>query len=153
MSAPSEPFAFHPKATRIPAEPGAYVVLIELAAPLTITLPKRAPVELAPGRYLYCGSANGGGGMKARLARHLRRRKTVRWHVDQLTTKGRAVGAWVVPGGNECGLVALLGDLPVPIPGFGSSDCRACRSHLLYWPPEMVLPSCFRATGGKPEPL
>ena len=26
-----------------------------------------------------------------------------------------------------------LSNVPVPIPGFGSTDCRRCRSHLLRW--------------------
>ncbi len=34
-------------------EPGAYLLLIELDASLSVTSP--APVVLAPGRYAYCG--------------------------------------------------------------------------------------------------
>jgi Uri superfamily endonuclease len=43
------------------------------------------------------------------------------------------LGAWIVPGGNECDLVAGLAHLPIPLTGFGSSDCGRCRSHLLAW--------------------
>ncbi len=46
-------------------------------------------------------------------------------------------GAWVFPGGGECAIVAALADLPVPLPGFGSTDCRRCVSHLLSWPDGM----------------
>jgi Uri superfamily endonuclease len=63
----------------------------------------------------------------------MRRRKAVRWHVDQITTRGRVLGAFVAPGGDECELVERLAGLPVPIPGFGSTDCPRCRSHLLAW--------------------
>ena len=70
-------------------------------------------------------------GLRARLARHMRRAKRPHWHVDLLTEAGRVAGAWIVPGGDECALVAALSHLPMPIPGFGASDCRRCRSHLL----------------------
>ncbi|MGE5504370.1 MAG: GIY-YIG nuclease family protein, partial [Actinomycetota bacterium] len=92
------------------------------------------------GRYLYCGSARGPGGLRARVGRHMRKGKVVRWHVDRLTEAGRVVGAWVFEGGDECGLVARLAHLPVPIPGFGSSDCKVCPSHLLAWPEGIAVP-------------
>ncbi|WP_322515310.1 GIY-YIG nuclease family protein [Rhodopseudomonas palustris] len=113
---------------------GAYVVAIAIASPLGIRLGKAAPVLLPPGRYLYFGSAYGPGGLRARLGRHFRKQKSIRWHVDQLTTAGEVLGAWAVPQGDECALVRRLGDLPVPIDGFGASDCATCRSHLLRWP-------------------
>lgn len=141
---------FHRTADGIPAVPGAYVLLIRLGQPLSLALPGRAPVTLGAGRYLYCGSARGPGGLKARLARHLSPDKTRRWHVDRLTCGGNAVGAWIFPAGSvsgrpdrdwtECALVAALAGLPVPAPGFGSSDCPTCRSHLLAWPDGAVLP-------------
>ncbi len=118
-------------------EPGAYLLLIELDAPLTVTSP--APVVLAPGRYAYCGSANGPGGIGARVRRHLRRRKATHWHVDRLTEAGRVVVVGVAPGGRECDLMARLLALPgarVPVPGFGSSDCRHCPAHLAAVPAE-----------------
>jgi Uri superfamily endonuclease len=117
-----------------PSGPGAYVVALSLASPLTVRLGRAAPVSLRAGRYLYCGSAYGPGGIGARLARHFRTHKTIRWHVDQLTSRGDVLGAWAFPGGDECGLVRRLGGLPVPIDGFGASDCTHCRSHLLRWP-------------------
>jgi Uri superfamily endonuclease len=61
---------------------------------------------------------------------------------------GTVPGAWIFPGGDECAIVAALKHLPVPLPGFGSSDCRRCVSHLLAWPggvgialPDAGLPS------------
>jgi Uri superfamily endonuclease len=64
----------------------------------------------------------------------MRKGKVVHWHVDQLTERGSVTGSWIARDGQECDLVATLGPLPMPIPGFGSSDCVRCRSHLLYSP-------------------
>jgi Uri superfamily endonuclease len=70
----------------------------------------------------------------------MRRGKSVRWHVDQLTEQGSVVGSWVFPGGDECELVQMCWYLPVQIAGFGSSDCATCRSHLLFWPNGKAVP-------------
>ncbi|CUW40817.1 protein of unknown function [Magnetospirillum sp. XM-1] len=119
---------------------GAYVLLIHLADSLPVNLVGRPEAILAPGHYLYCGSARGPGGIKARVGRHMQKDKSIRWHVDRLTVKGTALGAWVFPGRDECELVAMLAGMPVPIPGFGSSDCETCASHLLAWPTGTALP-------------
>jgi Uri superfamily endonuclease len=50
------------------------------------------------------------------------------------TAAGTVLGAWAFPGGDECELAAGMSELPRPIPGFGSSDCQNCVSHLLGWP-------------------
>jgi Uri superfamily endonuclease len=117
-----------------PALPGAYVLAVELAAPLPVTLPGKPVATLTPGHYLYCGSARGPGGLRARLGRHMRSGKAIRWHIDRLTEAGTVLGAWAFPGGNECELATALSALPTPIAGFGSTDCNHCRSHLLQWP-------------------
>ena len=125
---------------KVSSLPGAYVIAIELAAPMVVTICGRAAINLPAGRYLYCGSAKGPGGLKARLSRHFRRGKSVRWHIDQLTERGSVIGSWIFPGGDECELVHRLSQLPIPIPGFGSSDCAKCRSHLLQWSNGTALP-------------
>ena len=61
----------------------------------------------------------------------MRRAKRYHWHVDQLTETGNVRGAWAFPGGVECDIVDMNLALPIPIAGFGSTDCRRCRSHLL----------------------
>jgi len=131
---------FHTDAATLPAVKGAYVLLIDLPYDVAVRLPRRPDTVLAAGCYLYSGSANGMGGIKARVGRHMRDGKTIRWHIDQLTVSGKVIGAWVFPGGDECELVARLSTLPTPIQGFGSSDCRECVSHLLAWPDGVALP-------------
>jgi Uri superfamily endonuclease len=117
-----------------PSVPGAYVLAVELAGSVTVALPGKPAASLGPGGYLYCGSARGPGGLRARLRRHMRRGKAVRWHIDRLTEVGAVLGAWMLPGGDECELAAALSELPTPIAGFGSSDCAHCRSHLFQQP-------------------
>jgi histidyl-tRNA synthetase len=109
------------------------VMAIELADTVVVMLSGRSSIALPAGRYLYCGSAKGPGGLKARLSRHMRRGKSVRWHVDQLTEWGLVIGSWIFPRGDECEVVQMCSYLPMPIAGFGSSDCATCRSHLLQW--------------------
>ena len=116
----------------IPDVSGAYVLAINLSEPVAVSLKPSA--LLVPGRYLYCGSAKGPGGLRARLARHMRHGKSIHWHIDRLTEAGAVLGAWTVLGGDECHLVAALSHLPIAINGFGSTDCRSCTSHLLRWP-------------------
>jgi Uri superfamily endonuclease len=137
-------------AAAAPNEAGAYALLISLPSPLAVKAGART-ASLAPGLYLYCGSARGPGGLAARIARHMRREKRAHWHVDQLTRDGEVFGAFVFPGGDECAINATLDRLPTPLEGFGSSDCRRCRSHLRYWPKGVQLPHAFEAA--LPAPL
>ena len=116
------------------AAPGAYVLFVELGQTLALSETSLRSDGLAPGRYAYCGSAYGPGGLGGRLRRHLRPDKSVRWHVDHLTAAGRIFALGLAPGGRECALVDGLGRRPgvtVPLAGFGSSDCARCPAHLL----------------------
>ncbi len=124
--------------------PGAYLLLIELGSPLALEVASLPRVVLPAGRYGYCGSAYGPGGLKARIGRHLRADKALRWHVDHLTAAGRIVDFRAVPGGCECDLLDRLLEAPgasVPIPGFGATDCRRCPAHLVALPPHAGLES------------
>jgi Uri superfamily endonuclease/predicted GIY-YIG superfamily endonuclease len=145
LKATSAPFLTHPR--ELPRSGGAYLLLLVLARELPVRLPGRADAVLAASRYLYCGSARGPGGIAARVGRHMRPDKTVRWHIDQLSLAGQVIGAWVFPDGDECRLVAALAEMPVPLPGFGSSDCKICPSHLKVWPPGIALPAFLAPPG------
>ena len=117
----------------IPTGPGAYVLLIRLDTALELDMPAFTGVTLAPGTYAYCGSAYGPGGLAARIARHMRPDKAMHWHIDRLTAAGRIAAVGVASGGRECDLVEMLlaRGAAVPLPGFGSSDCRRCAAHLV----------------------
>ncbi len=135
--ADGEPFSAVRSPTEIPHAPGAYLLLIRLAQPTPLPIARYAGIILPPGWYVYAGNANGAGGMRARIARHLRRDKRAHWHVDHLT-RDASVTPICIADSDECRLVALLRALPAfvaPIPGFGSTDCRRCESHLHHWAP------------------
>jgi Uri superfamily endonuclease len=119
-------------AAEAPSLPGAYAMAIELADTAVVMLSGRLPIALPAGRTFIVALLKAGG-LKARLSRHMRRGKSVRWHVDQLTEQGLVIGSWIFPGGDECKLAQMCSYLPMPIAGFGSSDCATCRSHLLQW--------------------
>ncbi len=118
----------------IPSEGGAYALDLRLDKRLDITLPRKPSRILAPGRYIYCGSAYGPGGLRARLARHLAGPDRIHWHIDRLTSHVTVREWWAGIGARECELVDHLRarpDVDIPLPGFGASDCRRCPAHLI----------------------
>ncbi len=121
----------------LPDASGAYALLIDLARPLSLPVPRLRPCVLPAGRYLYAGSARGPGGIRARVGRHLKSGKKARWHVDHLTNRAGVALVLALPGGSECAIVAAACAWPgadVPVPRFGSSDCRLCAAHLVRLP-------------------
>ncbi len=118
---------------RLPRDPGAYVIFFTLRAPLRLDIAALGFPLAAPGAYAYCGSARGPGGLRARIARHLRFDKRLHWHIDRLTAAGRVTALAYTSDSSECALFDRLlagTGASVPLPGFGSSDCRRCPSHL-----------------------
>ncbi len=55
-----------------PSIPGAYALIIDIPKAFRPSIPTLAGAVLQPGRYLYAGSANGPGGVGARIRRHTR---------------------------------------------------------------------------------
>jgi Uri superfamily endonuclease len=128
-----------------PALPGTYVLLLDVSGPLLLTVGRLGRHSIPTGRYAYVGSARGPGGLAARLARHLRPGKPLHWHIDHLTAQAPITGVLAGPdaASRECAWLHALLDLPgagVPVPGFGSSDCRNnCPAHLVSLPASYPL--------------
>lgn len=125
----------------MPSKPGTYILVMHLAEETVLEVGSLGRARFPAGHYLYCGSAQSGLG--PRLARHMRRNKVMRWHIDRLTTVAEPIGALLYPGGKEgeCWLSHKLAECPgseVVMDGFGSSDCQ-CRTHLFHIPEEMSL--------------
>ena len=121
-----------PQPPLAPREPGTYVLLLRLNRAVRLEIGRLGQRELAAGWYVYVGSALAG--LQPRLARHLRRDKPRRWHVDYLRELAEPVGLAYRIGRErlECGVAASLAARPEarPVPRFGASDCR-CASHLI----------------------
>jgi len=118
--------------TGAPESSGVYLFVFDLRRQYAGRVGALGAVHLPPGRYAYVGSARRG--LKARLARHTRRRKPRRWHIDALARSADPAGAiaWPWREGRECRLAQALiatatGDRAVP--RFGASDC-GCGGHL-----------------------
>lgn len=119
--------------TGAPESSGVYLFVFDLCREYAGRIGALGMVRLAAGRYGYVGSARRG--LAARLARHTRRRKPLRWHVDALTRGADSVGAiaWPWREGRECLLAEALvatGTGRRAVPRLGASDC-GCSGHLL----------------------
>lgn len=114
---------------------GTYALLLDLREHRRLTVGKLGAFAFPAGYYVYIGSALNG--LQHRLARHLRRGKILRWHVDYLREIAEVDEAWCVVGEErlECSWMETVRSWPgatVIAPGFGSSDCR-CPAHLAYF--------------------
>ncbi|MCC7104352.1 MAG: GIY-YIG nuclease family protein [Chloroflexi bacterium] len=137
-----------PRGQELDRQPGCYVLVLRLTRPTRLTVGRLGRLQLQPGWYVYVGSALGGLG--PRLARHARRGKPLRWHVDYLREIASLEAVWVRPGTEpvECLTAQQISALPtttVPALRFGSSDCR-CRTHLFAFeqPPDLCLDAGWR---------
>jgi sugar fermentation stimulation protein A len=131
---------------------GVYAAELLLPVARRIQVGRLGRFTFPAGRYVYVGSAQRN--LEARLARHARRRKVLRWHVDYLSRWAglEAAWAWPRPKADECLLAAAVGALPGAAAGpagFGASDCR-CPTHLYRldaaWAPRVLAASDPRWT-------
>jgi sugar fermentation stimulation protein A len=113
---------------------GVYIAVFYLAEARDISVGKLGRFGFRQGVYFYAGSAQRN--LSARLERHSRKSKSMRWHIDYLSVRAEMLGAITVAGPRrrECELAKeLAGLLELAAPGFGASDCR-CGGHLFYAP-------------------
>ncbi len=111
--------------------PCTYQLRIHLAETRFLRIGRLGEFEFPAGDYVYTGSAKRA--FEARIARHLRHEKKIRWHIDYLlVAPGVQVTEVRRSDSEECALnQATPGTIPSP--GFGASDCRhGCGSHLKY---------------------
>lgn len=111
-----------------------YIAVFYLPIGRHITVGKLGRFAFRKGFYFYVGSAQRN--LSARLERHSKKIKPLRWHIDYLSTKARMLGAMTTAGPRrrECELAEkLAGMYELAIPRFGASDCR-CGGHLFYSP-------------------
>jgi len=113
---------------------GLYLLLLHLEKG-SYSIGKLYTGVLPGGTYAYIGSAWGPGGLGARVSRHLSANKRIHWHIDWLTsdTRCKLTGVYLFPRvKGESEMYRILSEIgECLIPGFGSSDDRGSKCHLL----------------------
>jgi sugar fermentation stimulation protein A len=98
-----------------------YIVVFHLPANKLIRVGKLDRFHFRGGFYFYVGSAQRN--LSARIKRHNKKEKPLRWHIDYLSVKAKMLGAIMIPGQREreCQIAKELGEIiELAMPGFGS---------------------------------
>ncbi len=109
---------------------GAYLLFLRVGALRLLGIGSLGELEFPAGWYVYVGSAMRN--LEARVARHMKTKKKLRWHIDYLREASDSCEALLLPSTHkkECEIARILAAVLTPRPrGFGSSDCR-CPTHL-----------------------
>ena len=120
-------------------QPGTYALDLEYRGrPRQSRIGAIGSLTLHRGTYIYVGSAAGSGGLAGRLGHHVRGPHRPRWHVDYLNRDCHLAGVWItlLAGPIEhrwAQQLASLDSARLPLRGFGASDCRCCRAHLVFF--------------------
>jgi Uri superfamily endonuclease len=131
----------------MPVSYGTYALHLNMSHAQPIKIGRLGHYHFPIGDYFYLGSARGAGGLRARVGRHLRGNGAQHWHIDYLRAAAevRNVFYTVTDTPLECAWSQALAQLPqasIPIPHFGSSDCRSgCAAHLIAFPRHASLAS------------
>lgn len=113
-----------------------YAIHLDVPTERMIEIGKLGTFHFEKGIYIYVGSAKRN--ITARIDRHKKIEKKLKWHFDYLRPYGSIIKIITYENqSGECDLAekirkAVGGTLPVR--KFGSSDCK-CFSHLIYYKP------------------
>ena len=124
----------HPLVSEKLLDSGVYIAVFYLPKTQYVRTGKLGRFSLRQGVYFYVGSAQRN--LSARLERHSKKKKPLRWHIDYLSVKAEMLGVITISGHRkyECQLAEKLARIfEIAVPGFGASDCR-CGGHLFYAP-------------------
>lgn len=110
-----------------------YAIYLRINRDEIIPIGKLGTFEFKKGLYIYVGSAKRN--IEARINRHKKIEKPLKWHFDYLRPYGEITKIITYENTiGECGLAEKIRKENrglFPVKGFGSSDCR-CFSHLIY---------------------
>ena len=114
---------------------GLYQLLLYLPENKRIIVGSKGVFNFTAGYYVYTGSAKRN--LNARVSRHIKHKKKLRWHIDYLTSKALCIAhrSYLTPNFSECELHQKTLKQPnasMPVKGFGASDC-SCYSHLIFF--------------------
>ena len=111
---------------------GAYLLILRLRRARRVAVGRLGSIRFDKGYYVYVGSAMAN--LSTRIARHVRRRKRMHWHIDYLRQAADEVVPLPIRSSQklECRVASAFGSVLDPGPlGFGASDC-ACPTHLMW---------------------
>jgi adenylylsulfate kinase len=110
---------------------GVYILAISINREARVKIGSLGTKHFEKGLYVYVGSAQQN--LEKRILRHIKRDKRKFWHIDYLlgNESVKIFDIFYKDTGKafECKFAEKLGEIGVPINGFGSSDCK-CQSHL-----------------------
>lgn len=114
---------------------GTYVLAILIDKGIAVKVGAMGKVFFKKGFYAYVGSAQNS--LERRLNRHFKKAaKRKFWHIDYLLAENHVnlVKAFFKEAEKieECLTAQFLGEIGIPIEGFGCSDC-SCKSHLFMF--------------------
>lgn len=117
---------------------GTYVLELYAKKKFQISCSKFSKQFFRKGYYYYAGSAQKN--LVQRIQRHLCKEKKLHWHIDYLTTipSVQIENIFIAngtPKEMECNFISSLllnYGLEIIVNNFGNSDCKKCKSHLLY---------------------
>lgn len=123
---------------KIGNDQGTYALLFKCTRPFQALAGKLGLINVSAGYWIYVGSAFGPGGLRSRLAHHLKLSQCPHWHLDYIKSALQPMAVWATTDRVKrehtwaavfCGLKGASR----PIAGFGATDC-SCRSHLSHHP-------------------
>jgi len=110
---------------------GIYVLVLSVSKDIDVSVGALGKVNFEKGLYVYVGSAQNN--LEKRIKRHLGKTKQKFWHIDHLLDDAHVEVVKVFHKEaeklEECKTAKYIGEIGVPVKGFGSSDCN-CESHL-----------------------
>jgi Uri superfamily endonuclease len=118
--------------------PGTYTLVLHSSGHKPVNIGRLGTLVLQPGFYVYVGSAFGPGGLKARITHHCKRARRPHWHIDYLRPALKLCEIWFTYDRTRrehqwAQIHAQTRGAQLPLPGFGSADCR-CPTHLFFYP-------------------
>lgn len=130
---------------------GSYALILRAFVDRVVRIGRIGHLSVAPGFYVYVGSAFGPGGVRARVAHHMGIAQKRHWHIDYLRRWALPEEAWYThdPCPREhdwANLFRQSAGASEPLHGFGTSDCQ-CRSHLFRFTRRPSLRSFCRRLG------
>lgn len=116
------------------ARPGTYALVMRCSSDQQVEVGKVGRFHVRPGFHVYVGSAFGPGGLKARIAHHMKISARPHWHIDYLRSILLLNEAWYTYVAERAehqwaDTFSSLKGATIPMTGFGASDC-SCISHL-----------------------